>query len=147
MTITEVKNDVKPLAPQSRVPIDKTTRHAPSRPTVANGSSRVRRAPRAPHCPGSSGDEAERSSKISNRDQSHDTEETRRQMAMALGFLTEQQVADLAIIKLSTLGEWRKRGEGPMYSRFGNAFLYHSKSVQEFLIAKQHEPSRSWVSV
>lgn len=142
MTITQGNNTPEPLVKPSA--IDKPGRHVLSRPEIA---SRFRRPQRASHGSPRPDDGIAQASHTHIRDRINDHEDSRRQMAMALGFLTEQQVADLAIIKLSTLGEWRKRGEGPRYSRFGNAFLYHSQSVQEFLIAKQHEPSRSWVNV
>ncbi len=78
-------------------------------------------------------------------DEGHETE--RAKLACELGFLTEKQLSVLARIKVSTLGEWRKRGNGPAYSRFGNAFFYPKTSVKDFMESKQTEFSKDWIRV
>lgn len=81
-------------------------------------------------------------------EEAEETQEMERaKLACELGFLTEKQVAVLARIKVSTLGEWRKRGNGPVYSRFGNAFFYPKLAVREFMETKQTEASRDWIRI
>lgn len=74
-------------------------------------------------------------------------ESERAALACELGFLTENQVAVLARIKTSTLREWRKHGNGPTFSRFGNAFFYPKGGVSEFIQSKQNEVSTDWIRI
>lgn len=58
---------------------------------------------------------------------------TRNALANGLGFMTEEQVAMLAMVKPATVEDWRKRGNGPTYTRFGSAFFYDIEDVKEHL--------------
>lgn len=66
----------------------------------------------------------------------------RNALAMSLGFLTEDHVAMLAQVSLSTVLDWRKRGNGPPYSRFGSGFFYDISDVKEHLASLKRERSR-----
>jgi hypothetical protein len=57
----------------------------------------------------------------------------RNNLANELGFMTEEQVALLAMVKPATVEDWRKRGNGPSYTRFGTAFFYDINDVKEHL--------------
>ena len=39
-----------------------------------------------------------------------------------------------------TLAQWRHRGEGPRYVRFGNRILYHGSALNAFLDEHVVEP-------
>lgn len=57
----------------------------------------------------------------------------RSNIALALGFLTEEQMMELAQITPSTLEKWRKTGRGPVHTRLGNAVFYPLVAVREYL--------------
>jgi hypothetical protein len=57
----------------------------------------------------------------------------RNNLANELGFLTVELVALLALFKPATVEDWRKRGNGPSYTRFGTAFFYDINDVKEHL--------------
>jgi hypothetical protein len=57
----------------------------------------------------------------------------RQGIARALGFLTEEELAILGGVKLSTVEAWRKRQQGPRHILFGNLPLYPMGEVQTFL--------------
>ena len=61
---------------------------------------------------------------------------------MKLGFLTEEQVATLAQVSSSTVQDWRKRGNGPTYSRFGAGYFYDLNDIKEHLMSLKKERSR-----
>lgn len=70
----------------------------------------------------------------------------RRRIAEKLGYLTEDQVASLAKAKPATVEDWRKRGRGPVYTVFGNAFLYELDDVLAFIKSRRKdrfEPSKA----
>lgn len=54
-------------------------------------------------------------------------------LAREMGFLTEEQVALLAKVKVDTLDDWRRKGEGPAYVRFGTAVFYDIDDLRLFL--------------
>ena len=62
-------------------------------------------------------------------------------LASRVGCLSEQEVAALAGVKLSTLDAWRKRGKGPSYIRFGCNVLYPRQAVSEYLQSLVRERS------
>lgn len=72
-------------------------------------------------------------------------DEMRGEMAKMLGFFTENQIAVLAGVKLSTLESWRKHGKGPDYVRFGNAYFYSLDTVKEFLKGLQKSDARDHI--
>ena len=48
---------------------------------------------------------------------------------------------ELAIIATrGTMAQWRHRGEGPRYVRFGNRVLYEGAALNEWLDAHRVEP-------
>lgn len=67
---------------------------------------------------------------------------TRDSLANGLGFMTEEQLALLAMVKPSTVEDWRKRGNGPSYTRFGSAYFYDINDVKEHLRSLTKQKSR-----
>ena len=67
---------------------------------------------------------------------------TRDSLANGLGFMTEEQLALLAMVKPSTVEDWRKRGNGPIYTRFGSAYFYDINDVKEHLRSLTKQKSR-----
>ena len=67
---------------------------------------------------------------------------TRDSLANGLGFMTEEQLALLAMVKPSTVEDWRKRGNGPIYTRFGSAYFYDINDVKEHLKSLTKQRSR-----
>lgn len=63
----------------------------------------------------------------------------RRQMAESLDCFTESQVKMFGKYAETTLENLRKRGKGPEYIVFGNAFLYPKQSFREYLHARIRE--------
>ena len=52
---------------------------------------------------------------------------------------------ELALIATrSTLGQWRHRGEGPPYLRFGNRVLYRGSDLNRWLAAHPFLARRDW---
>jgi hypothetical protein len=66
----------------------------------------------------------------------------RNTLANELGFMTEDQVALLAMVKPATVEDWRKRGNGPSYTRFGSAYFYDINDVKEHLKSLTKHKSR-----
>ncbi|WP_060613563.1 MULTISPECIES: helix-turn-helix transcriptional regulator [Pseudomonas] len=66
----------------------------------------------------------------------------RDELAISLGFLTEDQVAMLAQVSNSTVLDWRKRGNGPPYTRFGSGYFYDISDVKTHLTSLKKERSR-----
>ena len=66
----------------------------------------------------------------------------RNTLANELGFLTEDQVALLAMVKPTTVEDWRKRGNGPAYTRFGSAFFYAIDDVKDHIRSLMRQRSR-----
>lgn len=62
-------------------------------------------------------------------------------LAAAVDCLTETQVSTLAGVKVTTLEQWRKRGIGPAYARFGTSFLYPRQPLAEFLRRRVKQPA------
>ena len=60
-------------------------------------------------------------------------DEKRQGIARALGYLTAEELAILADVKISTLEAWRKRKQGPQHIQFGNNPLYSIFEVKRFL--------------
>jgi hypothetical protein len=54
-------------------------------------------------------------------------------LALAMDYLTEQDLCALCDITASTAEAWRKRHKGPRYSLAGNRVLYPRAAVREFL--------------
>jgi len=69
----------------------------------------------------------------------------RRRLAEKLGLLTENQVASLAKAKLTTVEDWRKRGKGPEYILFGNAFFYEFEDILAFIKSLKKERNRDHI--
>lgn len=67
----------------------------------------------------------------------------RSSIALSLGFLTEEQMLELAQITPSTLEKWRKTGSGPTFTRLGNAVFYPISAVKEHLESKIRQENRS----
>ncbi len=57
----------------------------------------------------------------------------RRRLAEKMGYLTEDQVASLARVKVSTVDDWRRRGKGPDYIPFGSAYFYEIQDVLDYI--------------
>lgn len=55
-------------------------------------------------------------------------------IAQDMGFLTENDVAELFGVSKSTLENWRRHGTGPAYAHAGNCFFYPVKGVSAFLM-------------
>lgn len=66
----------------------------------------------------------------------------RNTLANELGFMTEDQVALLAMVKPTTVEDWRKRGNGPAYTRFGSAFFYAIDDVKDHIKSLMKQRSR-----
>ncbi|MBJ2240624.1 hypothetical protein [Pseudomonas sp. MF6768] len=66
----------------------------------------------------------------------------RNTLANELGFMTEDQVALLAMVKQTTVEDWRKRGNGPSYTRFGSAYFYDINDVRDHLKSLTKQKSR-----
>lgn len=62
-----------------------------------------------------------------------------RDLATTLGYLTDDDLALLAGVKLSTLEAWRKRHTGPSYVLIGANYLYPVAAVADFLASKLRE--------
>ncbi|MFK3941974.1 hypothetical protein ACI2KC_09835 [Pseudomonas monteilii] len=77
-----------------------------------------------------------------NAEMSADHAATRNALANELGFMTEDQVALLAMVKPATVEDWRKRGNGPIYTRFGSAYFYDINDVKEHLKSLTKQKSR-----
>jgi hypothetical protein len=60
-------------------------------------------------------------------------------MAERLDCFTEDGLIRLAGITPSTAEAWRKRGEGPAFTRIGNRVLYPRTAVGEWLSARVRE--------
>lgn len=50
--------------------------------------------------------------------------------------LTEKQAADILNSCPGTLRNWRSRGEGPAWIRFGSAVRYGPDQIREFIVAR-----------
>lgn len=55
------------------------------------------------------------------------------ELALRLNCFDEEAFATLAGVKRSTLGAWRKRGQGPEYILLGCNYLYPIPSIQSHL--------------
>jgi hypothetical protein len=60
-------------------------------------------------------------------------------LALAMDYLTEQDLCALCGITASTAEAWRKRHKGPLYSLAGNRVLYPRAAVREFLDSQVRE--------
>jgi len=54
-------------------------------------------------------------------------------LARTVSCLDEEGFAKLAGVKPSTLGAWRKRGQGPEYVLLGNNYLYPIEAVKRYI--------------
>ena len=54
-------------------------------------------------------------------------------IARDMAFLTQEDVAELAAVSLTTIESWRKHNSGPAYVKFGRAFLYPTDKLAAFL--------------
>lgn len=59
-----------------------------------------------------------------------------RDIAASLDCVIEDDLCALAKVEAGTAENWRKRGTGPAYIRFGNAFLYPRPALREHLLEK-----------
>lgn len=57
-------------------------------------------------------------------------------IAQAMGFLTEDDVAQLFSVTRPTLENWRRHGTGPAYAYAGNCFFYPVQGISTFLMAR-----------
>jgi Helix-turn-helix domain len=64
-------------------------------------------------------------------------------LAQSLDCIAEPDLCLLAKITPSTAESWRKRGKGPAYVLFGNAYLYPRQAVAEYLQSKAKERNPS----
>jgi hypothetical protein len=58
-------------------------------------------------------------------------------------WMDEDEAAASVRKTIRTLRDWRKRGEGPPYTRFGRTVRYHRPTFVEFFKASQIQPVRS----
>lgn len=77
-----------------------------------------------------------------NMEMNMDHATMRNTLANELGFMTEDQVALLAMVKPATVEDWRKRGNGLIYTRFGSAYFYDINDVKEHLKSLTKQKSR-----
>ena len=54
-------------------------------------------------------------------------------IARDIAFLTQEDIAELAAVSISTVESWRKHNTGPAYVKFGKAFLYPKNKLTAFL--------------
>ena len=54
-------------------------------------------------------------------------------IARDMAFLTQEDVAELAAVSLTTVESWRKHNSGPAYVKFGRAFLYPTEKLVAFM--------------
>lgn len=54
-------------------------------------------------------------------------------IARDMAFLTQEDVAELAAVSLTTVESWRKHNSGPAYVKFGRASLYPTDKLVAFL--------------
>lgn len=66
-------------------------------------------------------------------------EKDRRKLATLMGLISEEQLVELAKITPKTAEDWRRRGTGPRYRRFGNAYFYLLEDVIEFITLSKKE--------
>lgn len=57
----------------------------------------------------------------------------RRRIAADMGFMTEETVAYLSKSSPATVEDWRKKGIGPAYIRFGSAYFYEVTEVMAYM--------------
>jgi predicted site-specific integrase-resolvase len=57
-------------------------------------------------------------------------------IAQEMGFLTEDEVAELFSVAKPTLENWRRHGTGPAYAHAGNRFFYPVSGVSTFLMSR-----------
>jgi hypothetical protein len=62
-------------------------------------------------------------------------------LALALDYLTEQDLCALCLITPLTAEAWRKRRRGPAYALVGNRVLYPMARVREFLDSQVRDQS------
>lgn len=63
------------------------------------------------------------------------------ELAYRLDCLTEHELCTLTRTAPDTPSQWRKRGIGPAYVRFGNAFLYPREALTEYLRQQLRKPA------
>lgn len=68
-----------------------------------------------------------------------DGSERIRALAARLGFLTEDEIMELAGYKPGSMETVRKRGDVPPYVRFGNSRLYPVAKASEWLVSRVRE--------
>ncbi len=64
-----------------------------------------------------------------------------RELAEALGCLTEADFQLLAQATKNTVDAWRRRGTGPAYARIGNRIFYPREAVAELIRSRVRAPS------
>jgi hypothetical protein len=72
--------------------------------------------------------------------------ERRRQLALMLGYLTDEDVQVLGRVKAETTEAWRKRHVGPEHVMFGNVPLYPQAGVKADLERRAEERRRASMS-
>lgn len=66
----------------------------------------------------------------------------RNELAMSLGFFTEEQMIEITKVKKETLEHWRKHYKGPPPMLFGNAFFYAIDDVKDYMHSLRKTRSR-----
>jgi hypothetical protein len=59
------------------------------------------------------------------------------------GYRTELEQAQLLNVTVRTLRGWRKKREGPPWTKKGKAYLYHDPWTREWLEAGKQNPVRA----
>jgi hypothetical protein len=98
---------------------------------------------RDPRGRAASGAEADAMNGCGNRDGDPGDQHARgrlRALAASMDCLTEEDLALLAGVKLSTVLAWRKRGQGPAYVLFGRQVLYPRADVAAHLNSRVRAP-------
>lgn len=80
---------------------------------------------------------------MNNNETSCGTNIDRSGIALSMGFLTEDQMLELAQITPSTLEKWRKTGKGPAHTRLGNAVFYPISAVKEHMESEIRQENRA----
>lgn len=78
-----------------------------------------------------------------NSNMLEETEVERRRIAEKIGYITADQLGQLAKVSPATIEDWRKRGKGPVCSLLGNAFLYELSDVMEYLNSRKKTRNRN----
>ncbi len=67
----------------------------------------------------------------------------RQRFANIPGYKTELQTAEELGLRVRTLRQWRRLGEGPAYAKFGRQILYRVESLTAWLRSQETQPVRA----